>query len=223
MLLWLQYCSSWNACNSYFIFYYLLRAENEDAIKAENQYLSSLLNKLVIHFLFLYVNYHLRKATYEHNVQIIYQWLVVNNIYFVFSILVLIFATFRLESLEIFMGAIPVVLLMGYSIYIVQCFYQDELKFLNNHCSTTTITVNGPPYATLNSTIPNTHYIVQPPIIQHPVHQAPAPPYPQQSYASQPPQYPHIQIPQFTEPQPPEFCNPPPYSPYSGTEGTSTK
>lgn len=121
-----------------------------------------------------------------------------------------------------------------YQIYVVKCFYEDELKFLANSERNiiTQSTMHGPPYVTISTqqTVQASSYPIQagPYVIQQ-VHQSAIAQatYPQQTY-----QYPHQQQqPQSSAVLPPpdlptthEYCNPPPYSPnYNVPEGPSIK
>lgn len=124
-----------------------------------------------------------------------------------------------------------VLVVVVYQIYVVKCFYDDELKYLassERNATQSTMHMHGPPYVTITSQ--TTAYPVQsgPYVIQQ-VHQpVSSAPYPQQTYQYQlqpePPQS-HIVLPPTESPHPPqEYCNPPPYSPnYSMQEGPSMK
>lgn len=120
-----------------------------------------------------------------------------------------------------------------YQIYVVKCFYEDELKFMANSERNilTQATVHRQPFITVNNqtTMQTPAYPVQagPYIIQQ-VHQPVAQtPYPQQTYQyphpQQQPSQSHVVIPP-PESQTQEYCNPPPYSPnYNMAECPSVK
>lgn len=112
-----------------------------------------------------------------------------------------------------------------YQLYVVKCFYDDELKY-----TTERNTVTQPPYVTITSQ--TTSYPVQsgPYVIQQvhqPVTQAP---YPQQTYHYQQQSSSQSQVilPQpesHSTMMPQEYVNPPPYSPNFTMQegGTSMK
>ncbi|XP_050432383.1 uncharacterized protein LOC126840577 [Adelges cooleyi] len=217
--------------NSFFQSSYTGRINNHilESINTETQYLfNTVFYQLFSRFLSAYVSYYLQKATYEHNVNYIHQWLIYNKIYLVFTIVIFILGALRLDSLELVITGIPIALILMYPISIVQRFYQDELRFLastdrSNNLTGATITVTGPPYVTLNNpgVLSPYHGTAAPSTSIIPTSHVPAQhPYPQQvySYPTQPQAMPHL-----VEPHLQEFCNPPPYSPYSGSEGPSTK
>lgn len=115
--------------------------------------------------------------------------------------------------------------------YVVKCFYNDELKFLatSERNIGTQPALNSHQYITItNPPIQSSHYPVQsgPYLIQQVPQPTAQAPYPQQTYQFQPQQPPsqsHAFVPQ---PEPPsqEYCNPPPYSPtYNIQEGSSVK
>lgn len=117
------------------------------------------------------------------------------------------------------------IVVVVYQIYVVKCFYDDELN------SVTPPTLHTTPYVTITSqTLQTPVYPVQggPYVIQQ-VHQPIAhSPYPQQTYDYQPQQQtssqPHVAIPVPSQQSLQEYCNPPPYSPsYNTQEGSSVK
>jgi hypothetical protein len=201
-------------------------------------------SQLFILFLFFYTNLNLKKATYEHQVQSINQWLIINSIFFIFFNVYVGFTTIRNSTPEIIPIGIPVSIVVVYQIYVVKSFYDDELKLLaiseQNQSG-----LHGSPYVTITNqpiqstaaypvqsatTYPiqsTTAYPIQsgPYVIQQ-LHQPIAQvPYPQQTFQFQqqqtqanhiyPPQEPHT---------PQEYCNPPPYSPNCNMqEGSSMK
>jgi len=112
-----------------------------------------------------------------------------------------------------------------YQIYVVKCFYDDELNAI------TPPTLHATPYVTITSqTLQTPVYPVQggPYVIQQ-VHQPiTQTPYPQQTYQYQPQQQTssqsHVAMPVPSQQSLQEYCNPPPYSPsYNTQEGPSVK
>ncbi|KAL4119055.1 hypothetical protein QTP88_011927 [Uroleucon formosanum] len=185
----------------------------------------NLFSQLFIIFLFFYVNLNLKKATFIRNTQSINQWLVFNSIFFVFFVLFIGFTTVKNASPDIIPIGIPVSIVVVYQIYVVKCFYDDELNAI------TPSTLHATPYVTITSqTLQTPVYPVQggPYVIQQ-VHQPiTQTPYPQQTYQYQPQQQassqPHVAMPVPSQQSLQEYCNPPPYSPsYNTQEGPSVK
>jgi len=173
---------------------------------------------------------------------------VVNLIFFVFFVLFIGFTTVKNASPDIIPIGIPVssmyqmltyiilkfsniqhcyllLVVVVYQIYVVKCFYDDELNAL------TPPTLHATPYVTITSqTLQTPVYPVQggPYVIQQvhqPITQAP---YPQQTYQYQPQQQTssqsHVAMPVPSQQSLQEYCNPPPYSPsYNTQEGPSVK
>lgn len=121
--------------------------------------------------------------------------------------------------------------MLSYQLYVVKCFYTDELNFLNiaEHSIVTQPNCHIPSHVSMsNQTVPNPAYPVQagPFVIQQLYQPVPQPTYPQQAYSCQPLQHsshPHTAM-HMPEQQPHEYSNPPPYSPtYNTEEGPSAK
>ncbi|XP_025196548.1 uncharacterized protein LOC112595514 [Melanaphis sacchari] len=184
----------------------------------------NLFSQLFIIFLFFYVNLNLKKATFIRNTQSINQWLVINLIFFVFFTLFIGFTTVKNASQVIFPIGIPVSIVVVYQIYVVKCFYDDELNAI------TPPTLHTTPYVTITSqSLQTPVYPVQagPYVIQQ-VHQPiTQTPYPQPTYQYQPQQQTsqsHVAMPVPSQQNLQEYCNPPPYSPsYNTQEGSSVK
>uniref|UniRef100_A0A2S2PEY0 Lysosomal-associated transmembrane protein 4A n=1 Tax=Schizaphis graminum TaxID=13262 RepID=A0A2S2PEY0_SCHGA len=185
----------------------------------------NIFSQLFIIFLFFYVNLNLKKATFIRNAQSINQWLVINLIFFVFFALFIGFTTIKNASPDIIPIGIPVSIVVVYQIYVVKCFYDDELNAI------TPPTLHATPYVTITSqTLQTPVYPVQagPYVIQQ-VHQPISQtPYPQQTYQYQPqqqtPSQSHVAMPVPSQQTLQEYCNPPPYSPsYNTQEGSSAK
>lgn len=191
---------------------------------------------------------------FQRNAQSINQWLVINSIFFVFFVLFIGFTTVKNASPDIIPIGIPVssmyqmfflynikinwllkcsniqhfyllLVVVVYQIYVVKCFYDDELNAI------TPPTLHATPYVTITSqTLQTPVYPVQggPYVIQQ-VHQPiTQTPYPQQTYQYQPQQQTssqsHVAMPVPSQQSLQEYCNPPPYSPsYNTQEGPSVK
>ncbi|XP_025409418.1 uncharacterized protein LOC112682873 [Sipha flava] len=184
-------------------------------------------NQLCVLFYFFYLNLNLKNATYIHNAQIINQWLVTNSIFFVFFLLTIGFITLKNGTSNFIPIAIPISIVVIYQIYVVKCFYDDEVKFLaisarnaahsTIQCapivSITNQSVQAPPLYPVQA---GPYVMQQGP---HPVMQAS---YPQQTYQYETQQPSSQSQPDQRAPQ--EYCNPPPYSPaYNMHEGFSAK
>lgn len=207
-------------------------------IPMENDF--NVFNQLFVLFLFFYINLNLKKATYMHSVQSINQWLVTNSIFFVFFILYVGFITLRYSTPDIIPVGIPISIVVIYQIYVVKCFYDDEVKFMavsDRNVGSQPI-LRNPPYVTITSQpvqstpaysiqTPSTYPIQSGPYVIQQVHQPVTPsPYPQQMHQCQPQQQTQTQHahPQPEPYVPQEYCNPPPYSPsYNMPESSSVK
>lgn len=116
-----------------------------------------------------------------------------------------------------------------YQLYVVKCFYNDELKFLavSEHNTTTAQPIcHSPPYISINNQSMQAPpaYPVQagPYVVQHTQQPISHTSYPQQIYPCQPPQQisqPNTIVPTM-ELHPQEYCNPPPYSPTYNAQGS---
>ncbi|XP_050540696.1 uncharacterized protein LOC126905219 [Daktulosphaira vitifoliae] len=112
---------------------------------------------LFIITLMLYVNYHLSSATIKHEVCKVHQWLMIHSITLVFFVIFLLVPTFVIPNPIVFIVATIVSLIFSLEIYIVVCFYDDELELLatmhNRNISTIHPYNNQPIVSTMNCTV----------------------------------------------------------------------
>lgn len=121
-----------------------------------------------------------------------------------------------------------------YQIYVVKCFYDDEIKFLAITRNVARPTVQCAPIVSITNqnaqpppVYPVSVHHTGPYVIQQVPHPVGPAPYPQQTYQYEPQQpstQSHPALPQSDQRTPQEYCNPPPYSPaYNVHEGFSAK